>query len=101
MRAVDHNGRKSAVDAGLAQLKRIAVIEVQADRKSRFDDRCLDKLHQVRMICVFSGARGNLKNQRRVFFLRRLGDSLDDFHVVDVKGADCISAFIRLFKHFL
>jgi len=101
MRAVDHNGRKSAVDTGLAQFKRITVVKVQADRKSRFNNRSFHKLHEVRMIRIFSGARGNLKNQRRVFFLCRLRNSLDDFHVVDVKGADRISAFISLLKHFL
>ena len=57
------------------------------------------QLLQVYGLGVVAGALGNLKDQRSILFLRRLGDSLDDLHVIDVESADGVSALVCLLKH--
>ena len=104
MRAVDHNGGETAVDAGLAGLKIRAVIQMQHDRQIhaallRVQQRRLDQLHEIHMLGIRARALGDLENDRRLLHRGRLGDALNDFHVVDVERADGIVAFIRLLKH--
>ena len=104
MRAVDHDGGEAAVDAGLAGFKIRAVIQVQHDRQIyaallRVQQSGLNQLHQIHMLGISARALGNLKNHRRLFHRSRLGDALNDFHVVDVERADGIVAFIRFLKH--
>ena len=38
--------------------------------------------------------------KRQMLFLARLGDALDDFHVVDVESADGVAAVVCLLEHF-
>ena len=65
----------------------------------RIQQRGLDQLDEVHVLGIRARALGNLKNHRRLFHRGRLGDALNDFHVVDVERADGIMAFIRLLKH--
>ena len=59
--AVEHYGGKAAVDAGLAQLKGWAVVQVQGHGHiGIFFNSSLDQLDQVGVVGVFSGARGDL-----------------------------------------
>ena len=51
------------------------------------------------MLGICARALGDLENDRRLLHRGRLGDALNDFHVVDVERADGIVAFIRLLKH--
>ena len=104
MRAVDHNGGEAAVDAGLAGLKIRAVVQMQHDRQIhaallRVQQRRLDQLHEIHVLGIRTRALGDLENDRRLLHRGRLGDALNDFHVVDVERADGIVAFIRLLKH--
>ena len=100
MAAVNHDRSEAAVDAGFAELERVAVVEVDADGQPRVLNGSFDELHQIHMLCIVARARGNLQDQRRVFLHRRFGDALDDFHVVDVECADGVAAFVRFFEHF-
>ena len=100
MAAVDHHGGEAAVDATLADVKPVTVVKVQADGQACLNDRRLHELHQISMVGVLARAGGNLKDQRCVELLRRLGDALNDLHVVDVERADGITALIRFFEHF-
>ena len=98
--AVDHNGGEAAVDAGLAGLEVRAVVKVQGDRNVRaLLDGCLNHLHQVGVVGISARALGNLQNNRSVLLLAGLGDTLNDFHVVDVESADSVAAIISFLKH--
>ena len=97
---VDHDGSKAAVDAGFAGLKIRAVVQVQRNRQTGFFSRRFDHSDKIAVGSVFSCAGGNLQNHRGVVLFRSTGDTLNDFHVVDVESADGIAAFISFFEHF-
>ena len=104
--AVDHDGGEAAVDAALAQLEGIAVIEVHADGQVKargllgvLDGR-LDEVHQINVLGILAGTGGNLKDQGSLLFDGGLGDALDDLHVVHVESADGVAAGVRFFEHF-
>ena len=99
--SIDHNGGETAVDAALAQFKGITVIQVQGDRDFGIQLDCgLDQLDQVCMVGVSAGTLGNLQNDGSFELAGSIGNSLNDFHVVDVEGADSVSAVIGFLKHF-
>ena len=64
------------------------------------NDSRLDELDEVGVVCIGARALGNLQNHRRMLFLARLGDALDDLHVVDVESADGVAAVVSLLEHF-
>ena len=97
---VDHNGSESAVDAGFAEFECIAVVEMQADRKTCLLYRGFDQFHEICVICICSGALGYLEYQRSVEFGGSLSDALDYLHVVNVESADRVSAVVGFCKHF-
>ncbi len=99
MRAVDHDGGEAAVDAALAELERVAVIQVQGDGQIGLDQGRLHQLDQVGMVGVFTGAGRNLQDQGGLQVLGRLGDTLDDLHVVDIESTDGVTAFIGFLEH--
>ena len=99
VRAVDHDGREAAVDAGLADLEVCAVVEVERKVNAAVLDSCLCESHEVSMLCVLTSACRNLQDNRGLFLCCSLGNRLDDFHVVDVECTDCIVAFVGLLKH--
>ncbi|CDC62976.1 uncharacterized protein BN660_00108 [Clostridium sp. CAG:448] len=101
MGAVDHDRRKSAVNAGFADFKIRAVVQVKRQVNAGIADGSLRQSHQVLVLCVFARTCGNLENHRGTLFLSRLGDCLDDFHVVDVERTDGITALVCFFEHFL
>ena len=60
--SVDHNGGEAAVDAGLTNLERVAVIQMQSDRDIRVVDNCsLNHLYQIGVVCVSASALGYLQ----------------------------------------
>ena len=103
---VYHDGGKAAVYAALAQLEGIAVVEmhdygkVKARGLLRVFYGGLDELHQVYVLGVGACALGDLKDKGGALFDSGLGDALNDLHVVDVKGADGVTAIVGLFEHF-
>ena len=104
VRAVDHNGSKSAVNASLAGFKIGAVIQMQNDRQIHaallsVEQSRLNQLHQIHMLRIGARALGNLKNHRRLFHRGSLGDALNNFHVVDVESTDGVMSFVRFLKH--
>ena len=52
------------------------------------------------MVGVGPGALGDLEDHRGLLLAAGLGDALDDLHVVDVEGADGVTAVIGLLEHF-
>ena len=97
---IDHHGGETAVHAGLAQLEAVAVVQVQADRQAGLSDGGLYQLDQIGMVSIGPSALGDLEDQGGVDLFGRLGDPLDDLHVVDIERADSVSAVIGLFEHF-
>ena len=98
---VDHHGGKTAVDAVLADLEAVAVIEVQRDGNIGIQHGGLHQLGEVNMLGVLAGAGGNLQDDRGLLQLGGLGDGLNDLHVVDIEGADGVAALVGLAEHFL
>ena len=98
--SVDHDGGEAAVDAGLAGLEGVTVVQVQGDGDlGALDDSGLNQLHQVGVVGVGAGTLGNLQDNRSLLLLAGLGDGLDDLHVVDVESADGVAAVVSLLKH--
>ena len=104
---VDHDGGEAAVNAAFAQLKAVAVVEVNADGEVKtgvllriFDCR-FDQLHEIDMIGVLARALGDLQDERCALLDGGVADALDDLHVVDIERADGIPAVIGFLKHFL
>ena len=97
---VDHDRSKSAVDRGFADFKISAVIEVHGDGNIVGFHGGFDKMSEIDGVGVFSRAGGHLQNHGRFAFVRRLDDRLDHFHVVHVKRAYGVTAFISVLKHF-
>ena len=77
-----------------------AVIEMHGDGNIVGFHRGFDKMSEIDGVGVFSRAGGHLQNHGRFAFVRRLDDRLDHFHVVHVKRAYGVTAFVRLFEHF-
>ena len=63
VRAVDHDGGEAAVDAGLANVKVRAVIEVQCDGNIVDFKSCLDEMDKVLMTSVLACTRRDLQDQ--------------------------------------
>ena len=97
---VNHDGSKATVHALFADIEICAVIQVQGNGNLRIKlHSSLDQLFQIHGIGVLAGAGGSLQDHRGFQLCSRLGDRLDDLHVVDIECADCIAAIVCLFKH--
>ncbi len=105
MRAVDHDRGEPRVDARLAQLEGVAVVEVQDDGDLRA--HLPGHLHgahrhvaQHRLVGVVAGALAHLDDDRRV----RLGagghDRLELLEVVEVVGRNGVAAVDGFLKQF-
>ena len=98
--SVDHYGGETAVDAGLAGFKAVAVIQVQRDGDlGALNDGSLHQLHQIGVVGVSPGALGHLQDDGSLLLPAGLSDGLDDLHVVDVESADGVTAVISLLEH--
>ena len=98
---VDHDGGKTAVNATLAGLKTIAMVQMEDNRNLRtLNDSSLYQLHQIGVIGIGPGAFGHLKNHGSLFFFAGLGDTLNDLHIVDVKRTYGVASIVGFFEHF-
>ena len=92
---------EKVIDTGLAQLKRVPVVQMETDRQAGFDHGGFHQLDQVRTVGILARAGRYLQDHRRVALLGSLRDALNDLHIVHVEGANGIAACIRFCKHFL
>ena len=97
---VDHDGREAAVDAGLADLKILAVVQMQSQGQTCLSNSSLDQLDQIVVLGILSCAGRDLQNDRGLFLCGSFCDALDDLHIVYIEGTDGVAALIGLFKHF-
>ena len=98
---VDHHGSEAVLNAGLAQLEAVAVVQMQGDGQAGLDDGGLHQLLQIGAVGIGPGALGHLQDQGGLQLGSGLGDALNDLHVVHVEGADGVTAVIGLLEHFL
>ncbi len=100
LRAIDHDRREAAIDAGLAGLEISAMVEVQGDRNIVDLESSLDEVHEISMLGILAGTGRALQDDRRVQLASGLGDALDNLHVVDVESTDGVAALMSLLEHF-
>ena len=93
---IDHHAGKAFIDALLAQVERIAMIQMNGNGNIGQADRRLDQFFQINGVGILAGAFGNLEHHRRFFLFASLHNRLEQFHVVHVKCAQRIFALQRL-----
>ncbi len=105
VRAVDHHRREAAVDAALAQLEAVAVVEVEYNlgllpaELLGILDGTLGHIAQQSGVCVVAGTLGYLEYHGRLLLGGSLDDGLQLLHIVEVEGGDSVSALDGLGKH--
>lgn len=103
VRTVDHDGRKAALDAALAQVEAVAMVEVKHDGNVESEfvgifDRALGHMAQHCLVGVFPSPRGDLKNDRTLRLDAGLDNGLKLLHVVEIVGGNGITALYRLLE---
>jgi hypothetical protein len=91
--AVNHYAGKAFVDAFLAKIERIAVVEMDGDGDIGGADGGFNEFLEINGAGVLAGAFGNLEHDGRLFLFASLDDGLEEFHVVDVERAQGVFAF--------
>ena len=105
--AVDHDAGEAAVNAALAGLEAVAVVEVENDLGLLAAEflgvlnRAFGHVAENRGVRVLAGALGDLHDDGRLRLDRRLDDGLHLLHRVEVEGRNSISALDRLREHLL
>ena len=90
--AVNHHAGEPLVNALLAQLEGVAVIQVDGDGDVGGADGGFDELFEIDGAGVLAGALGDLEHDGRLFLLAGFDDGLEQLHVVDVEGAEGVFA---------
>ena len=99
MGSIYHDGGKSVVDARFAELKRVAVVQMQhdGDREAQFScivDRSLGEMFQECLVCVLAGAARYLEDNRRFCFDACANNGLQLLEIVEIKRRDRYSRII-------
>ena len=103
---IDHNGREAHVDAALAKLERIAVIEMEADLRmlpSEFlciFNSTLCHVTEKSLVGIVACTLGNLEDYRGLCFGSSLDDSLELLHIVEIECRNGVTAFDGFCEHF-
>ena len=74
---VNHHAGEPFVNALLAQLEGVAVVQVDGDGDVGQADGGLDEFLEINRVGVLARALGNLEHQRRLFLFAGLDDGLD------------------------
>lgn len=104
-RTVDHHRREAHVDAALAQLERVSVVEVQHDlgfgpaQLLGILDGAFGHVAQQRLVGVVARALRYLEDDRRLGLGGSLDDGLQLLHVVEVECRNGITSLDCLGKH--
>ncbi len=104
MRAIDHHRRETIIDTGLADLERIAMIEMQADRDVR--TQLPGHLHgthghvtQHGGVGIFTGPLADLDNHRRITFGAGGNDRLELLKIIKIVGRNGVATINGFGKH--
>ena len=90
---VDHDRGEAIADALDDLVKAGAVVKMQRHRNSRGFCSGFNERHDVVKAGIFDGPLAGLDDNWGLFSFGSHHNGLDDFHVVAVKGTDCIAAF--------
>ena len=93
-RGVDHNGSKAAANAFHDFFEIRAVIQVQSHGHVDSISGGFYQRSNVVDAGVFNGSLRRLQNNRCTEIIRRLGNGLNDFHIVYIESADGIAVFV-------
>ena len=100
--AVDHDAGEAVPDAGLGQLYRVSVVQVDGYGQVRiFLHGRIDNVLEVAHVGIFAGALGDLQDERSFFLRASHCDTLGDLHVVHVERSDGKSAVVGQVEHRL
>jgi hypothetical protein len=97
---VDHHAGEPLVDAVLAKLERIAVVEVNGDGDVGKADGRLDELIEIDGIGVLARSFRDLEHHRRLLLFASLDDGLQHFHIVDVESSQRVFPLERFGEKF-
>ena len=105
--AVDHDGREAGVNAALASLVAVTVVEVENDLGLLAAEflgvlnGAFGHVAENRGVRVLAGALGDLHDDGRLSLDRGLDDGLHLLHSVEVERGNGVTALDRLCEHFL
>ena len=105
--AVDHDRREAGVNAALASLVAVAVVEVEDDLRLLAAEflgvlnRAFGHVAENRGVRVLARALGDLHDDGRLGLDRGLDDGLHLLHRVEVECGNGVTALDRLCEHFL
>src|SRR5881394_262317 len=85
---VDHHAGESLIDALLAELKRVAVVQMDGDGDVGQAHGGFDQLLQVNRVGVLAGAFGDLQHHLSFFLFAGFHDGLEQLHVVYVESPE-------------
>ena len=97
---VDHYRGKTRIDTILTGLKISTMVQMEGNGQARILHSGLHQLTQVDGLGILAGPCRSLQNDRCLDLSRRLGNRLDDLHVVNIEGADGVALLIGLAEHF-
>ena len=105
VRAVDHHRGEAHLDAALAELEAIAVVEVESDLwvgaaellSILYSTLC--HVAKESLVSVLACATGHLKDDRRLRFNDSADNRLELLHVVEVECWDSIATLDSLSEH--
>ena len=100
VRTVEHYGCEAVFDTVFANFEIRTVIQMQSNIQTCFFNCSIYHCFQVFGMRIFQCRFGNLQNNSGVLCFCSSNYTLNDFHVIDVESADCITAFECFFKHF-
>jgi len=98
--AVNHDAGEALVDAFLAQIERITMIQMYRYGDVGKADGGFDELLKINRVGILPCSFGNLQHDRGLFLLAGFDNRLQQLHVVHVEGADSIFAFECLGEEF-
>ena len=102
---VDHNGAEAHINAALAGLEAVAVVEVEADLglfPAEFLGVCNSTFSHVTeksLVGIVAGALGYLEDNRGLGFGSGHNNGLELLHIVEIECRDGISTFDCLGEH--
>ena len=97
---VYHYGGEAVVHAGLADLRGLAVVQMQGDGDVRGLCRGSERADRVFRSDELERAFGKGEYQRSLYAVRACHYSLDYVHAVGVESAYGVTAVVRFFEHF-
>jgi hypothetical protein len=104
-RSIDHNGAEAHIDAALAKLEAVAVVEVKDDLgmlPAEFlgiCDSAFGHIAEKGLVGIITGAFADLEDNRRFGLCSGLDDGLELLHVIEVEGGNSVTAGNGLCEH--